>query len=214
MPKRTIEDGCRDECLIKQALSGLCVGLVLTDSDGRVTWANRAAERILGVPASKCLGRPLQGFLKDLRLAAFWQEAADADGNAVGDIAIRWPERLFLKLNATRCTDESGNEIGRALLFCDVTAEQSVQVELSQAVAERLLALTAGHMPPEPVARLTRQEVRILRLVGQSLSNDEIATQAHISSSTVRSHLKNVYRKLALRSRSEAVGYAVRNHLA
>jgi DNA-binding CsgD family transcriptional regulator len=60
---------------------------------------------------------------------------------------------------------------------------------------------------------LTHQEVRILRLVGQGLRNDEIAEQAHISASTVRSHLKSVYRKLKLGSRAEAVSYAIRNHL-
>ena len=124
------------------------------------------------------------------------------------------PADLALKANATRYVDDQGAEVGRALLFCDVTAEQRVQVELSQAVARRLLALTSGHMPPEPVANLTHQEVRILRLVGRGLGNEEIAEEAGISPSTVRSHLKSLYRKLGLHSRAEAVSYAARNNLA
>ena len=204
---------CLEDCLIARALSGLCVGLVLTNSSGKVIWVNPAAERALGLSSTECLDQPLNRMLKDPQLAAFWQEAAEAEGNLLADVVVRWPEQLVLKLNATRYVGEDGREIGRALLFCDVTAEQAVQVTLSQAVAERLLALTAGHMPPEPVAQLTHQEVRILRLVGQGLRNDEIAERAHISSSTVRSHLNSVYRKLELGSRTEADSYAIRNHL-
>ena len=211
---RKFDATCLDDCLIGRALSGLCVGLILTDSGGKVIWLNRTAEKVLGLPSTECLGRPMDRLLKDLQLVAFWHEAAETEGNLLGDLAVQWPEKLALKVNATRYVDDDGHEVGRALLFCDVTAELSIQVEISQAVAERLLALTAGHMPPEPVAGLTRQEVRILRLVGQGLSNDEIAKRAHISLSTVRSHLKSLYRKLGLHSRAEAVSYSVHNHLA
>lgn len=206
--------GCLDDSLIARAMSGLCVGLILTDSGGKVIWLNRASEMVLGLRASECLGRPLGRLFKDLQLAAFWQEAAKTEGNLLADLTVQWPQKLALKVNATHYIDEDGNEIGRALLSCDVTADRTVQVELSQAVAERLLALTGGDMPPEPVANLTQQEIRILRLVGRGMGNDEIANEANISLSTVRSHLKSVYRKLGLSSRAEAVSYAVHSHLA
>ena len=45
------------------------------------------------------------------------------------------------------------------------------------------------------------------------MSNDDIAEKVHVAPSTVRSHLKSLYRKLGLNSRTEAVSYAVRNHL-
>jgi len=69
-------------------------------------------------------------------------------------------------------------------------------------------------MPPQPVAHLTSQELRVLRLVGGGLGNDEIARRMAISVATVRSHLKRLYRKLHLRSRAEAVSFATRNHLS
>lgn len=210
----SFDEGCFDDCLIARALTELSVGLILTNSAGNVVWLNRTGERVLGLPISECLGRPLGQLLKDLQLAAFWQEAAETDGDMLGTLVVQWPQKLALKVNATRYGGNAGSEAGRALLFCDVTAEQTVQVKLSQAVAERLLALTAGHMPPEPFANLTHQEVRILRLVGRGLGNEKIASEANIAPSTVRSHLKNMYRKLGLRSRAEAVSYAARNHLA
>ena len=211
---RKFSEECLHDCLIARALSGLCVGLILTNSEGKAVWLNRAAKGMLGLSGDEYAGQPLDRLLKDLQLAAFWQEAAEKDGNLLAEVAVKWPHTLVLKANATRYVDNDGTEIGRALLFCDVTAEQNVQVELSQAVARRLLALTAGHMPPEPVANLTQQELRILRLVGRGMGNEEIGGEVGISSSTVRSHLKNVYRKLSLHSRAEAVSYATRNHLA
>lgn len=205
---------CLHECLIVNAVAGLAVGLVLTDRSGKVVWINRTAEKLLGTAVDECYGRAARHIFKSPQLSAFWQDAVQTKENAYAEVAVRWPRDMDLKLNATRCLDAQGREIGRALLVCDVTRERAVQVKLSQAVVTRLLALTSGHMPPEPVANLTQQELRILRLIGQGLSNDEIAGKSHISPSTVRSHLKSLYRKLNLGSRAEAVSFAVHHHLA
>ena len=206
---------CVDDCLIAQAVAGFSVGVVLLDSTDHVAWLNRAAEKFLGVPAGQCVGRLIASILKDPQLASFWEAVcSNGDRTNVTEVSVRRPEPLELRVIATRCTGASGAPLGRALLFCDVTADRSVQVELSQAVAKRLLVLTSSHMPPDSGANLTQQEVRVLRLVGRGSSNDDIAGQMGISASTVRAHLKSVYRKLNLASRTEAVSYAIRNSLA
>ena len=204
---------CTDACLIAQGVSGLSVGLVLINPAGKVSWLNHAAEHVLGSTAAQCVGQPVGRVLKDPQLAAFWQDAANCSGNRLGSVSLGWPKALELKVNATHCVDQDGTPIGRALLICDVTDECAVQVRLTQAVADRLLWLTDAHPPPAPLASLTQQEFRILRLVGRGLGNGGIAETAGISLTTVRSHLKNLYRKLSLTSRAEAVSYAVRNHL-
>ena len=203
-----------ENCLLVQALAGLSLGLVLMNPTGRVVWLNRAAETMLGVSAPQCIGQPIGRVLKDPQLASFWHEVASRDGDSLGDFTVRWPKSAEFKVNSTRCFDHSGAEIGRALLFCDVTDERAVQVQLSHAVATRLLNLAGDSGAPlEPAASLTPQELRILRLVGRGLGNAEIAAETGISPSTVRSHLKSVYRKLALGSRAGAISYAVRNRL-
>ncbi|MEW6249444.1 MAG: LuxR C-terminal-related transcriptional regulator [Planctomycetota bacterium] len=210
---------CRNapRCLIEEAVAGLAIGLVLIDPRGRLVWLNRAAERVLGLTASAALGRPFGRLLRDPRLAAFWHEAGCAVGNCLGEVSVRWPQPAELKLNATQCLDERGAELGRALLFCDVTNERTVHIELAQEVAAKLAGWAgpgvSGPQPPPPAAGLTAQELRILRLVGRGLGNEDIARQLNVAASTIRSHLKNIYRKLQLRTRAEAVRFAVHNGL-
>jgi DNA-binding NarL/FixJ family response regulator len=62
----------------------------------------------------------------------------------------------------------------------------------------------AGLLTP-PEAVLSRRENSILELVAQGLSNREMAEALSISRLTVECHTKNIYRKLAVNSRTEAV---------
>ena len=55
---------------------------------------------------------------------------------------------------------------------------------------------------------LSKRELEILELVSQGLSNKEIANSLNLSRYTVESHIKHIYRKLAVRNRSKAVDTA------
>jgi DNA-binding NarL/FixJ family response regulator len=61
--------------------------------------------------------------------------------------------------------------------------------------------------------RLTDREMDVLRLVAQGLSNRDIAARLAISENTVKNHVRNILEKLHLRTRMEAVIYAVREKL-
>ena len=58
------------------------------------------------------------------------------------------------------------------------------------------------------VALLTHRETEILDLVAQGMSNKEIAEQLFVSKYTVESHIKHIYRKLAVTKRTKAVSAA------
>jgi len=198
-----------------RALDGLCVGFVSVGPAGRILWMNRAAQRLLGLDLEDVEGRQLAGVLRDPQMAAFWQQALATEKTLGAELALHWPTPADLKANAAVAYDTRGDLIGRALMFCDVTAERQVQVQLSKEATERLLDM-AGHWneSAEAKAGLTAQELKILRLVGQGFSNPQIATSLGIAVSTVRSHLKHVYGKLGLTNRSEAISYALRNALS
>lgn len=57
---------------------------------------------------------------------------------------------------------------------------------------------------------LTRRETETLNLLAEGLSNDEIASQLGISPNTVKVHVRNIFEKMAVQSRTEATMEAVR----
>ena len=76
---------------------------------------------------------------------------------------------------------------------------------------------TSGKSLPEVLTEtqenydgLTDRELDILRLVGQGLSNKQIGKKLFISDRTVQAHLSNIFSKLNVSSRTEAVMHAVR----
>jgi DNA-binding NarL/FixJ family response regulator len=56
--------------------------------------------------------------------------------------------------------------------------------------------------------RLTNRERQVIELLGEGLSNKEIATRLHIAVHTVKSHVHNVLEKLALHSRLEVAAFS------
>jgi DNA-binding CsgD family transcriptional regulator/tetratricopeptide (TPR) repeat protein len=63
---------------------------------------------------------------------------------------------------------------------------------------------------PKDLGLLTAREVEVLGLLGEGLSNAEIAARLFISTKTAGNHVSNLLAKLHLRSRQEAAAYAVR----
>jgi len=63
---------------------------------------------------------------------------------------------------------------------------------------------------PDDAIVLTETETRILELIANGLSNGEISQQLICSTSTVGSHITNIYRKLGIKTREQAVRAGMR----
>ncbi|OGO23637.1 MAG: hypothetical protein A2144_01390 [Chloroflexi bacterium RBG_16_50_9] len=119
-------------------------------------------------------------------------------------------EDLFqvLKFGATGYLLKSAhiNEIVKAVRMA-VTGE----VTMSPNMATKLVA-EFRKKSDEPV--LSSRELEILKLLGEGLTNTEIANRLFIGESTVRTYLQRLLNKLNLKNRAAAIAYAARNYIA
>ena len=105
--------------------------------------------------------------------------------------------------------DSSAEELIRA-----VRAVSRGDSYLDPAVTSRVLT-TYRKAAPGPrgtaIGELTTRELDVLTLIGQGLSNTEIADKLCISGVTVKSHVGRIFGKLDLRDRAAAIVYAYDN---
>ncbi|KYZ76449.1 two-component system response regulator [Anaerosporomusa subterranea] len=60
---------------------------------------------------------------------------------------------------------------------------------------------------------LTMREIEVLQLIGQGLSNQEMAQRLFLSEKTVKNHLTNIFRKINVSDRTQAVIYAIKHKI-
>ena len=67
--------------------------------------------------------------------------------------------------------------------------------------------------PGLPYEELTSRELQVLQLAADGLSNKEIAGKLVISEKTVKNHIANIFSKLQVNDRTQAILYALRKGL-
>ena len=68
--------------------------------------------------------------------------------------------------------------------------------------------MSRGRTPVLEGVRLTERERQVIDLLGEGLSNKEIAARLHVAIHTVKSHVHNVLEKLALHTRLEVAAFS------
>jgi PAS domain S-box-containing protein len=171
---------------IERALESVGVPSYVLDPTGVVRWINPAAERLLG----------------DVRGRHYTSVVASEDRSRALELFTR-------KVLGT----ESATDTSAALVSAD---GMRVSVELSSVPlmnGEQIVGvfglLTSPH-EDEATAHphLTPRQAEVLRLLGQGRSTKQIAAELHLSTETVRNHIRNLLRALGVHSRLEAVAAA------
>lgn len=99
-------------------------------------------------------------------------------------------------------------------IVSSIVAVMSGERVMASAVANRVIDMLSGtSTPKEFYDGLTAREVEILKLIAIGQANKQIARRLDISEKTVRNHVSNMYEKLQIYDRSQAVLYAVRKGL-
>ena len=97
-------------------------------------------------------------------------------------------------------------------LLSAIRSVHAGEAAISPPMAARLFqALRAGALPSNALASaLTEREQAVARLLAQGASNRQIAEALVITENTVKTHVRNVLKKLELRSRGQLAGYTRR----
>lgn len=90
-----------------------------------------------------------------------------------------------------------------------LSGEAAISRRLSMRLVEQFRRAPEGAGGLRPIkSPLTPREWEVVDLLAETKTTDQIADELVLSSETVRSHVKNILRKLGARSREEAVGIA------
>jgi DNA-binding NarL/FixJ family response regulator len=85
---------------------------------------------------------------------------------------------------------------------------------VDESVFHRSLAAREGTMEAARPAGLSAKEIAVLVELCHGYTNKQIATRLWLSEQTVKFHLRNIYRKLEIKNRTEALRYAYEHDLA
>lgn len=210
-----LEDSRLDHALAQAGDGAFVIG-----AEGRILVWNRAAEKILGYAADEAVGRQCWDMFA----------GSDDDGNRLcyrgchvmtlvkmGEIVQNFDMRtrtkagrpVWLNISVLPVPVEKHGSTLTVHLFRDITATK----ELVTLVHERLSAAAAGSGRPAAADSLTRRELEVLRLVAAGANTKVAAAKLHVSPSTIRNHAQNIFGKLGVHGRLEAVAYAMKHRL-
>jgi len=134
------------------------------------------------------------------------------------------PERVVLALTVSEAEEDivemvaagaSGyvlKDVDPASLARSIQDAHAGHFQLDDALTRRVivrLGSTLKRSRRSLAEPLTERETQILRMVVEGMSNKAIANRLGLGEGTIKSHLRNIYRKLQVRTRTEAAAQAV-----
>jgi DNA-binding NarL/FixJ family response regulator len=98
-------------------------------------------------------------------------------------------------------------------LVATIRAVYSGEQVIASGITHRMVQMLERQTPGQHNESLTAREVEMLCLIAKGMLAKEIARALSVSEKTVRNHISNIYRKLDIYDRSQAVIYAMKNGL-
>ena len=169
----------------------------------------------------------LAGETRNERASAFAELSAGEVCSAAGDgravTHLKQAVEMFSSLDSPVEAAQSQLELARALAP-GASEAAAVEARLALETFERIGATrdadaaagllrrlgATGRAWPKRFGTLTKRETEVMSLLGDGLSNADIAGRLYISRRTAEHHVASILSKLGLRSRAEAAAYAVR----
>jgi PAS domain S-box-containing protein len=173
---------------VEQALENVGVPSYVLDTTGFVRWINAAAEQLVG----------------DVRGRHFTSVVTPEDSRRARELFAR---KVHGSAPATEATgvlvSTSGTRVAVELSAVPLKNGERVGGVFGLIEEHPDDTLTA---PPPP--HLTPRQVEVLRLLERGRSTKQIAAELHLSTETVRNHIRRLFQALGVNSRLEAVAAA------
>lgn len=187
-------------------------------ADDNVGGARDAAEALGAIAGSS--GRDRVEASAALARGRVAYASGEADAVNILQQAVNGFARLGLRLEVAQARLELARALAVQSPPAAIETARQARNELealgssrdADAAAALMRSLGArGRAGPRSLGSLSRRETEVLRLLGEGLSNREIAERLFISPKTAEHHVSRIYGKLGIKSRAEAAAYAVRN---
>ena len=127
-----------------------------------------------------------------------------------------WPCSSSRRTTTRRTSANSSTAARAGYLTKEEVPERIVEAVRGVAAGQRGW-FTAGVTAPAPrtpdPASLSPREREVLTLIAEGLDNPTVARRLFLSESTVKNHVTNIYDKIEVRTRAEAVAWAWRHGL-
>jgi len=177
---------------VEDALERVNVPTYVIDPHGIIRWVNPAARRLVG----------------DVRGRQFTSVVSPEETRRAREVFAR---------NIAGTPRRKDHEV----VLVDLDGDR-VSVEISSVPlyrGERVIGVFGQVVdvdeqePPQPHPHLTPRQTEVLRLLEHGRSTHQIARELHLSTETVRNHIRHLLRALGVHSRLEAVAVARQEHL-
>jgi PAS domain S-box-containing protein len=212
-PRPRYKEGVTEELLWRHGFAGAADGAFVVTTQRRIALWNPAAERITGYEATEVLGRPCCDIFagrdsNDERFCCRRDRLPSLLGGGSSVESFDMPtftkggRPIWLNMSTVVLAAASPRDLRILRTFRDVTPVK----DMLALIRDRLAGAPAKQ---DPVARLTRREAELLRLMASGATNRMLATRLHISPATVRNHTHNIFEKLGVHTRVAAVCYAL-----
>jgi len=174
---------------VERALDSVGVPSYVLDTTGVIRWINPAAEQLVG----------------DVRGRHFTSVVAPEDS---GRAREQFSRKVLGTAPSTHTTSVLLSTTG-ARVHVEISSVPLMNGERVVGVFG-LLDGSPDDTPTAPHPHLTPRQVEVLRLLEQGRSTKQIAAELHLSTETVRNHIRRLFRALGVNSRLEAVAAARR----
>jgi two-component system, sporulation sensor kinase E len=145
--------------LLEMIFQSIQEGVIVVSGSGKVTYANRAAENLIGFSLEKARGRPIARYLREID----WDRVLGVDEGEwskllTQEIEITYPQHRFVSFYVVPLHAQEESERGAVVILRDVTGDRQQEASMMESErlnAVKLLAASVAHEIGNPLNALT-----------------------------------------------------------